>query len=188
MSTITPEEKQIIQNSIRDIPDFPKPGIIFKDITTLLSDPKALNTLMDHLTNRYLSYQLDYIAGIDARGFIFGAMLADRLGIGFVPVRKKGKLPYTTVAEKYSLEYGFDEVEIHIDAFGESGCCSSTGEKSKVLLIDDLIATGGTAKAATNLINKVGARCVEACFIMELGFLNGREGFNAPVYSVILLD
>ncbi|HEO99175.1 MAG: adenine phosphoribosyltransferase [Campylobacterales bacterium] len=178
---LSSEEKEIILNSIRDIPDFPKPGIIFKDITTLLGDPKALNVLMDHLTNRYLGYDLDYIAGIDARGFIFGSILADRLGIGFVPVRKQGKLPYTTVAEKYSLEYGFDEVEIHIDAFGEE-------KGAKVLLIDDLIATGGTAKAAANLINKVGAHCVEACFIMELSFLNGREGFSSEVYSVLQID
>jgi len=179
--SLTPEEKEIILNSIRDIPDFPKPGIIFKDITTLLGNAKAFNTLMDHLTNRYLGYDLDYIAGIDARGFIFGSILADRLGIGFVPVRKQGKLPYTTVSEKYSLEYGFDEVEIHIDAFGEE-------KGAKVLLIDDLIATGGTAKAAANLINKVGAHCVEACFIMELSFLNGREGFSSEVYSVLQID
>ncbi len=187
MCTLTPEERTVILNSIRDIPDFPKPGIVFKDITTLLSDPKAFKTLMDHLAERYLGYELDYIAGIDARGFIFGAVLADRLGVGFVPVRKKGKLPYTTVAEKYSLEYGFDEVEIHIDAFGENGCCT-TGEPAKVLLIDDLMATGGTAKAAANLIDKVGAQCVEACFIMELAFLNGKKAFPAPVYSVIALD
>ncbi len=179
--TLTSEEKEIILSSIRDIPDFPKPGIIFKDITTLLSTPDAFNTLMTHLADRYKSYDLDFIAGIDARGFIFGSILADRLGVGFVPVRKKGKLPYTTVAEKYSLEYGFDEVEIHIDAFGEK-------ESPKVLLIDDLIATGGTARAAANLIDKVGANCVEACFIMELAFLNGREGFNAPVYSVLEID
>ena len=179
--TLSPEERSIILESIRNIPDFPKPGILFKDITTLLSNPEAFNTLMDHLTNRYLGYELDYIAGIDARGFRFGAILADRLGIGFVPVRKKGKLPYTTVAEKYSLEYGFDEVEIHIDAFDSK-------EGAKVLLIDDLIATGGTAKAAANLIDKVGAHCVEACFIMELGFLKGREGFSSPVYSVLQID
>jgi adenine phosphoribosyltransferase len=181
MNTLSNKEKNILLNSIRDIQDFPKPGIIFKDITTLLGNPHALNTLMDHLTDRYLNYDLDFIAGIDARGFIFGSILADRLGIGFVPVRKKGKLPYTTVAEKYSLEYGFDEVEIHIDAFGEK-------KGAKVLLVDDLIATGGTAKAAVNLINKVGAECVEACFIMELGFLNGREGFNTQVYSVLQID
>jgi len=184
--TLTEDEKKIILTSIRDIPDFPKPGIIFKDITTLLGNPKAFNTLMNHLENRYKSYNLDYVAGIDARGFIFGAILADRLNIGFVPVRKKGKLPYTTVAEKYSLEYGFDEVEIHIDAFGDNGL--SAGKASRVLLIDDLIATGGTAKAAASLIDKVGADCVEACFILELGFLNGKEGIKAPVYSVLEID
>ncbi|MEA3418295.1 MAG: adenine phosphoribosyltransferase [Campylobacterota bacterium] len=184
---LSAEEKKIILESIRDIPDFPKPGIIFKDISTMLNNAKAFKTLMDHLTNRYMSYDLDYIAGIDARGFIFGAALADRLEVGFVPVRKQGKLPYTTVAEKYSLEYGFDEVEVHIDAFGENGICH-TGEKSKVLLIDDLIATGGTAKAAASLIDKVGAHCVEACFIMELGFLKGREGFKSEVYSVLEID
>ena len=181
MKILSEQDKKIILDSIRDIPDFPKPGIIFKDISTLLSNPTALNTLMTHLENRYKSYNLDYVAGIDARGFIFGSILADRLGVGFVTVRKKGKLPYTTVAEKYSLEYGFDEVEIHIDAFGET-------EGTKVLLIDDLIATGGTAKAAANLIDKVGANCVETCFIMELDFLKGREGFNSPVYSVLHVD
>lgn len=184
--TLTQEEKEIILNSIRDIPDFPKPGVLFKDITTLLSNAEALNTLMTHLENRYQSYGLDYVAGIDARGFIFGGILADRLGIGFVPVRKKGKLPYTTVAEKYSLEYGFDEVEIHIDAFDSKD--NPDGKGARVLLMDDLIATGGTAKAAVNLIDRVGAHCVEACFILELGFLDGRESINAPVYSVLQID
>ena len=178
--TLSQSDKEIILNSIRDIPDFPKPGILFKDISTLISNPKALNTLMTHLENRYKSYDLDYIAGIDARGFIFGSILADRLGLGFVTVRKKGKLPYTTVAEKYSLEYGFDEVEVHIDAFGEK-------KGAKVLLIDDLIATGGTATAAASLIDKVGAKCVEVCF-MELGFLHGRDNIKAPVYSVLDID
>jgi len=185
MQTISEQDKQIILDSIRDISDFPRPGIIFKDITTLLSNPKALDTLMSHLEERYKTYDLNYIAGIDARGFIFGSILADRLGIGFVTVRKKGKLPYTTVAEKYSLEYGFDEVEIHIDAFASE---DNDGKGAKVLLIDDLIATGGTAKAAANLIDKVGAECVEACFIMELDFLKGREGFTVPVYSVLHID
>ena len=181
MKTLSHEEKQILLASIRDIPDFPKPGIVFKDITTLLNNPKAYQTLMNHLEERYRDMGIEYVAGIDARGFIFGAALADRLGVGFVPVRKKGKLPYTTVSEKYTLEYGFDEVEIHIDAFGEA-------KGAKVLLIDDLIATGGTAKAAANLINKVGAVCVEACFVMELSFLNGREGFDVPVYSLLQID
>ncbi len=176
---LTEQERSILLDHIRDIPDFPKPDIIFKDITPLLGSPEALNILMDHLTNRYLGYELDYIAGIDARGFIFGSILADRLGVGFVPVRKKNKLPYTTVAQKYSLEYGFDEVEIHIDAFGEA-------KGAKVLLIDDLIATGGTAKAANELIDKVGANCVETCFIIELEFLNGKEKFEGQsLYSVL---
>ena len=178
MITLSAEDKQIILDSIRDIPDFPKKGIIFKDITTLLNSPKAFQTLMNHLENRYKEYNLDYIAGIDARGFIFGSILADRLGVGFVPVRKKGKLPYTTVAEKYSLEYGFDEVEIHIDAFRDK-------KGARVLLIDDLIATGGTAKTGANLINKVDAHCVECCFIIELTFLKGKENIDAPVYSVL---
>lgn len=178
---LSSQEREIILNSIRDIKDFPKEGIIFKDITTLLSNPKALDTLMSHLENRYRSYNLDFIAGIDARGFIFGSILADRLKVGFVPVRKKGKLPYTTVAEKYTLEYGFDEVEIHIDAFGDK-------EQPRVLLIDDLIATGGTASASATLINRVGAKCVEACFILGLTFLKGDEKIDAPVYSVIEID
>jgi len=185
MKTISEQDKKIILDSIRDIPDFPKPGIIFKDITTLLSNSKAFDTLMTHLEERYKTYHLDYIAGIDARGFIFGSILADRLGVGFVPVRKKGKLPYTTVSEKYSLEYGFDEVEIHIDAFASE---DNDGKDAKVLLIDDLIATGGTAKAAANLIEKVGAKCVEACFIMELDFLKGRNDFSCPIYSVLHID
>jgi len=180
MSTLTSEDKKILEESIRDIPDFPKEGIVFKDITTLLNNPKALQTLINHLTSRYESYNLDYIAGIDARGFIFGSILADRLNIGFVPVRKKGKLPYTTVSEKYALEYGVDEVEVHIDAFPK--------ENARVLLIDDLIATGGTAKAAASLIGKVGAECVEACFILELDFLKGRDGIQTDVYSVLHID
>jgi len=109
---LTQEEKKIINDSIRDIKDFPKEGIVFKDITTLLNNKEAYQTLMNHLEQRYKSYDLDYVAGIDSRGFIFGAALADRLKVGFVPVRKKGKLPSTTVCEKYELEYGFDEVEI----------------------------------------------------------------------------
>ena len=180
MATLSQEDKQILESSIRDIPDFPKEGIVFKDITTLLNNPQALKTLMNHLEARYKSYNLDYIAGIDARGFIFGSILADRLNIGFVPVRKKGKLPYTTVAEKYALEYGVDEVEVHIDAFPK--------EDARVLLIDDLIATGGTAKAAASLISKVGANCVEACFILELDFLKGRDGIDSEVYSVMHID
>ena len=173
-------ERKIIEDSIRDIPDFPKPGIVFKDITTILNNAQAYGVLMKHLHKRYESYNLDYIAGIDARGFIFGAALAQMLGIGFVPIRKKGKLPYTTISEKYSLEYGIDEVEVHIDAF-------SAIPNARVLMIDDLIATGGTAGAAASLINQAGATCVESCFIMGLTFLDGIKQLEkvAPVYTLI---
>lgn len=164
--TLSNTERNIIEKAIRDVKDFPKPGIVFKDITTLLNDADAYNVLMNHLYQRYKDYNLNYIAGIDARGFIFGAALAQMLGLGFVPVRKKGKLPYTTISEKYSLEYGVDEVEVHIDAF-------SNIPDARVLLIDDLIATGGTAKAAASLINQAGANCVEACFVLGLTFLDG---------------
>ncbi len=184
MKTISPESKAAIEAAIRTIPDFPKPGIQFKDITTLLGNPKAFGLLMDHWAVRYGDTQLDYVAGIDARGFIFGSVLADRLGVGFVPVRKTGKLPYTTVAEKYSLEYGFDEVEVHIDAFGHNGQ-QPDGRPSRVLLVDDLLATGGTAAAASTLIDRLGAECVEACFLIELPFLEGRTKLDVPVYAVL---
>ncbi|EDZ62586.1 Adenine phosphoribosyltransferase [Sulfurimonas gotlandica GD1] len=178
--TLSKTERKIIEASIRDIKDFPKPGIVFKDITTLLNDHKAYGVLMNHLYQRYKEYNLDFIAGIDARGFIFGAALAQMLGLGFVPIRKKGKLPYTTISEKYSLEYGVDEVEVHIDAF-------SAVPNAKVLVIDDLIATGGTANAAATLVNQTGATCVEACFIIGLSFLDGIKKLEekTTVYSLI---
>jgi len=177
------EQRVIIEGAIRDIPDFPKPGILFKDITTILNNAEAFRTLQDHLRDRYATYELDYVAGIDARGFIFGSALARDLGVGFVPIRKKGKLPYTTVSEKYVLEYGVDEVEVHIDAFEKT-------PNARVLLIDDLIATGGTAYAAASLISKIGAECVEACFIMNLAFLEGAKKLQnkTAVYSVIEVD
>ena len=180
MKVLNAQDKTYLLKTIRDIPDFPKPGVNFKDITTLLKDPKAFGFLMDHLEARYKEMDIDFIAGIDSRGFIFGAALADRLNKGFVPIRKQGKLPYTTIGEKYSLEYGFDEIEIHIDAFRET-------KNARVLLIDDLIATGGTANAAASLIEKVGADCVESCFIMGLTFLDGIKKLEekSPVYSVI---
>lgn len=176
-------ERKIIEDSIRDIKDFPKPGIVFKDITTLLNDKDAYSVLMKHLHDRYKDYNLDYIAGIDARGFIFGAALAQMIGLGFVPIRKKGKLPYTTISEKYSLEYGVDEVEVHIDAFRGV-------DNARVLMIDDLIATGGTANAAATLIKQAGGNCVEACFIIGLSFLDGIENLKekTDVYTLIEVD
>lgn len=172
--------KKLLLDSIRSVNDFPKPGIIFKDITTLLNNKEAFKLLMDHLENRYKSYNLDYIAGIDSRGFIFGSALADRLGIGFVPVRKKGKLPSTTVCEKYELEYGFDEIELHLDAFHNQ-------KNINVLLIDDIIVSGGTAYAAANLIKKLDANLVEVCFLMNIQILNGVKRLSevAPVYAVL---
>ncbi len=176
-------DRKIIETSIREIKDFPKEGIIFKDITTLLNNKEAYTLLMNHLYTRYKEYHLEYIAGIDARGFIFGAALAQMLQIGFVPIRKKGKLPYTTIGEKYALEYGEDEIEVHIDAFGKK-------KGAKVLIIDDLIATGGTANAAATLVNKTGAECVECCFIIALTFLDGIKKLEekTEVYSLIKVD
>ncbi|MFT7002709.1 MAG: adenine phosphoribosyltransferase [Sulfurimonas sp.] len=181
--TLSDTERKIIEDSIRDIKDFPQPGIVFKDITTLLNNKEAYGVLMNHLYQRYKEYNLDYIAGIDARGFIFGAALAQMLGLGFVPIRKKGKLPYTTISQKFSLEYGVDEVEVHIDAFRGT-------PNAKVLLIDDLIATGGTANAAVTLIEQAGADCVEACFIIGLSFLDGIKKLEekSKVYSLIEVD
>ncbi len=182
MNLLNEADKEYLLNSIREIEDFPKPGIKFKDITTLLNNEKAFNLLLDHLVERYKETSIDYIAGIESRGFIFGAALAARLRTRFVPIRKPGKLPYTTISEKYSLEYGVDEVCIHIDAFSATGT-----EKPKVLLIDDLIATGGTATAAVKLINKAGAQCIEACFVINLTFLQGDLDIkkNTSVYSVL---
>ncbi len=174
------EDLKLIENAIRDVVDFPKEGIVFKDITTLLNDKVAYTTLMNHLVDRYKNYNLDFIAGIEARGFIFGAALAAMLGVGFVPIRKKGKLPHTTISHKYALEYGFDEVEIHIDAFRDK-------QDAKVLLVDDLIATGGTALAAAKLINESGAKCVEACFVVWLSFLDGDKKLQEiiPTYKIV---
>ena len=182
VKNLTNEQKAFLLSSIRDVPDFPKPGIIFKDITTLLNNKEAFTLLLDHLEDRYRSYNLDFVAGIESRGFIFGAALASRLGIGFVPVRKKGKLPYTTVDEKYALEYGVDEIEIHIDAF--------RGTNKRVLLVDDLIATGGTATAAAKLIKKVNEDLIEACFIINLKSLGGDELLQAQtnIYSVLEIE
>lgn len=180
MKELTREQKELILGSIRDVKDFPKPGIIFKDITTLLNNGTIYKMLVNHLSARYSDYEIDFVAGIESRGFIFGSALASSLGVGFVPIRKKGKLPYTTIAKKYSLEYGFDEIEIHLDAFLHK-------KGANVLLIDDLIATGGTAEAAAELIKQAGANCIEACFIINLTFLDGIKRLEplTKVYSVL---
>lgn len=177
---LTNEEKEFLLNSIRTVEDFPKAGISFKDITTLLNNAEAFELLMQHLEDRYKKFNLDFIAGIESRGFIFAAALATRLKIGFVPIRKKGKLPSTTVCEKYELEYGFDEVEMHLDSFGNV-------KNARVLLIDDLIVSGGTAIASANLIKKLNATLVESCFLLNFSILPGKENLQkqTDVYSVL---
>ncbi|NWF66185.1 MAG: adenine phosphoribosyltransferase [Campylobacterales bacterium] len=180
MKELEKKELDFLLNSIRDIKDFPKQGIVFKDITTLLNNKEAFGLLMNHLHDRYKDSKIDFVAGIESRGFIFGSALATKLNVGFVPIRKKGKLPFTTIGAKYSLEYGVDEIEIHTDAFRDI-------EHANVLLIDDLIATGGTANAAVNLIKTAKANCVDACFLIELRFLEGVKELlkHTSVYSVL---
>ena len=155
-----------LKSKIRDIPDFPKPGIIFKDITPLVKDPAALRLTVHQLLHPFLGRDITAVAGMEARGFIFGSLIAWELGVPFVPLRKPGKLPYDVQSISYDLEYGSAELQVHIDAFDKN---------DKVLLIDDLLATGGTAKASCELIEKLGAK-VEACaFVVELDFLSGRN-------------
>ena len=155
-----------LKASIRSIPDYPKPGIVFRDITTLLGDARAFRRAVDELVHPFAGGRIDKVAGIEARGFILGGAVAHQLSAGFVPIRKKGKLPHETVRIAYSLEYGVDEMEIHTDAIGQ-------GER--VILVDDLIATGGTAVAATQLLRQIGANIVAACFIIDLPDLGGAQ-------------
>jgi adenine phosphoribosyltransferase len=155
-----------IEKRVRNIPDFPKPGIQFKDITPVLADPKLFAAAIDLLSQGHAPGSIDAVVGIDARGFIFAAAAALRLETGFVPIRKKGKLPYNCIEASYELEYGSNTVAIHVDALQPG---------SKVLLVDDLLATGGTAGAAVDLLRKIGAEILEASFLIELGFLNGRS-------------
>ncbi len=180
MIELTKEEKKLLERSIRIVKDFPKAGIVFRDITTLLNDKKMLSFLLDHLCKRYENNNYDFVAGIESRGFIFASMLCARLKLPFVPIRKPKKLPYDTFYEEYDLEYGKDRIEIHKDAFLEK-------KGSKVLLVDDLIATGGTAIAAYKLINKTGANCLEACFLINLKDLGGEKRLKefTSVYSVL---
>lgn len=166
-----------LKAKIRDIKDFPEEGIVFRDITTLLKDKEGLKEVIDIFSERYKDQGIDYVLGADARGFIFGAAIAHQIGAGFVPVRKKGKLPYETVGVAYDLEYGSNSVEMHIDAI-EKG--------SKVLIVDDLLATGGTAAAMISLVEQLEGRIHELAFMIELEALNGADKLGGnKVFSII---
>jgi len=167
-----------IKSRIRTVPHYPKPGIQFRDITTLLKDPIGFRITVDELVRRYKDEKIDRIAGIESRGFIIGAPLAYAMGKGFIPIRKKGKLPAETIGHDYELEYGTDRIEIHIDAIAK-------GER--VLLVDDLIATGGTAEAACMLIDKMGGKVVECCFIIDLPDIGGRARLEKMGQKVFAL-
>ncbi|MBB3145179.1 adenine phosphoribosyltransferase [Phyllobacterium trifolii] len=162
--------KQTLVEAIRSIPDYPKPGVMFRDITTLLGNARAFRRAVDELVHPYAGGKVDQVAGIEARGFIVGGAMAHQLSSGFVPIRKKGKLPHDTVRIAYSLEYGVDEMEMHRDAIVPG---------DKVILVDDLIATGGTAEAAVKLLQQMGADIVSACFIIDLPDLGGRRKLEA---------
>ncbi len=166
-----------LEAAIRNVPDFPQPGIQFKDITPVLGDARLFAGAVDLMAARHADAGIDACVGIDARGFIFAAAAAKQLGTGFVPIRKKGKLPWKTHEESYSLEYGEATVAIHQDAL-QSG--------ARVLLLDDLLATGGTAAAAANLLEKIGVEIVEVGFLIELGFLNGREKMNGALINSLI--
>ncbi len=168
----------LVKQKIRTVPHWPKQGVMFRDITTLLQDAVGFKRMLDLLQERYKNLKIDKIVGIESRGFIIGAALADRLGLGFVPIRKKGKLPAATISEEYELEYGKDKIEMHLDAL-------LPGEK--VLLVDDLIATGGTAIAACNLIKKAGAVVAECCFVVDLPELGGKKKIESTGYKSFAL-
>ncbi len=166
-----------LRAGVRDVPDFPKKGIVFKDITPILSDHALFRVSIDLFLERCRGKKIDKIVGIDARGFLFGSAVAYELGVGFVPIRKRGKLPYKTEVAKYSLEYGEAEMEMHVDAMKPS---------ERIVLVDDLLATGGTSAAAAALIAKAGGKLLEAQFLIELEFLHGREKLGqTPVISFL---
>lgn len=170
------EDFDYVRANVRQVPDFPKKGILFLDITTAVKDAKSMQLQIDFLAEQFKDEKIDYVAGIESRGFIYGAPLACRLGAGFIPIRKPNKLPADTIKESYSLEYGTDTIEMHSDAV-KSG--------DRVLIIDDLLATGGTAVAACNLVKKAGAEAVAAAFIIELDPLKGREKIEATGVKVV---
>jgi len=167
-----------VKSYVRTIPHYPKQGVMFRDITTLLKDPLGFKLTISEFVTRYANTKIDKVAGIESRGFIIGAALAYQLGLGFVPIRKKGKLPAETIGHDYELEYGADRIEIHVDAV-------SKGEH--VLLVDDLIATGGTAEAAVTLLEKMGGKVVECCFVIDLPELGGRKRLEAMKQKVFAL-
>jgi adenine phosphoribosyltransferase len=174
------ETMEDLKKLIREIPDYPKPGILFYDLTTLLQDPRGFHSLVDKLCEHYNGKKVDLVAGIEARGFIFAPALAYRLGAGFVPLRKPRKLPSKTVSVTYELEYGSDQLEIHQDAVKPG---------QRVLLCDDLLATGGTARAAIELVRKLGGELAGAAFAVELSFLNGRAKIpGVDVFSLLKYD
>ena len=171
-----------LKASIRTIPDYPKPGIFFRDITTLLGDPRSFRRAIDELVQPWSGLKIDKVAGVEARGFILGGAVAHQLSAGFAPIRKKGKLPHAKVSIAYSLEYGLDEMELHQDAV-------RPGER--VILVDDLIATGGTAEAAVKLLQKIGAQVVAACFVIDLPDLGGTskiEALGVPVRTLVAFE
>lgn len=171
--------RQTLEKAIRTIPDYPKEGILFRDITTLLGNARAFRRSVDELVHPYSGTGIGKVAGVEARGFILGGAMAHQLSCGFVPIRKKGKLPHETVRIAYSLEYGVDEMEMHRDA---------VHEEEKVILVDDLIATGGTAEGAVKLLQQMGAEVVAACFVIDLPDLGGRkkiEALGVPVRTLI---
>jgi adenine phosphoribosyltransferase len=166
-----------LRESVREIPDFPQPGISFKDITPLLADPTTFSSAVDAIVVSFGRGRIDKVVGIEARGFIIAAPVAYHFGAGFVPLRKAGKLPYDTVSETYALEYGSETLEVHIDAFAEG---------DQVLIVDDVLATGGTARAAANLVERAGARVAGLAFVIELGFLNGAKQLDGYDYVSLL--
>ena len=171
-------DNQDLIKALRDVPDFPKPGIIFKDITPLLGDSKLFKRVIDSLAKECAGKGITKVVGIEARGFIFGAALAYAMGIGFVPCRKKGKLPYKTISASFDLEYGSAVIEMHNDALTSA---------DKVVIVDDLLATGGTSNAAIDLVRKLGAEVALCAFVCELGFLKGGQKLKAPYKSLLPL-
>lgn len=171
-----------LRENLREIPDYPKPGILFYDITTILENASCLHNVISFWHERYKDKQITHVVGIESRGFIFGAALAYALGVGLVPVRKKGKLPHKTFSQDYALEYGTDTLEIHQDAFAST---LAKGEKPRVVLVDDLLATGGTARASVELIKKAGGECIEACFLIRLLELHGEKNLTTNFIAIL---